>query len=105
MALFCALLESDGGVTMVVAKVAHAFGQDLPAGNEGYEMISSEIEGLQDISQYRSGPGGNSSAIAICTSVGNLHHGSGSAAPASQTRSFALQPTIVRSTVEPTTAV
>ena len=64
---------------MVVVKVAHALGQDLPAGDEGYEVISREIEalvqdrrlmaqgnvknwrfsevrraGLQDISQYRS---------------------------------------------------
>jgi hypothetical protein len=33
-------------VAMVIAKVARALGQDLPAGDEGYKAISREIEAL-----------------------------------------------------------
>ncbi len=31
---------------MVLAKVAHALGRDLPAGDEGYQAILREIEAL-----------------------------------------------------------
>ena len=33
-------------VAMVIAKVAHALGEDTPSGDEGYEAISKEIEAL-----------------------------------------------------------
>ena len=43
-AILCTVGTQWAKIALVVAKVAHALGQDLPPGDEGYEEISKEIE-------------------------------------------------------------
>ena len=43
-AILCTVGPQWATVALVIGRVAHALGQDLPAQDEGYEEISKEIE-------------------------------------------------------------